>query len=109
MRRLAFGLALVVLTGSTTASAVLQPGRSLANPSTIAALGLTDRSVVYAVREKGDRKQCAYVVLWDTVANRVWRLGAGTTLVCREGPSTGSGISQFSNSGIRSLLFSFDC
>ena len=101
MRRflsLGAAVALVVCGG---AAAVLTPGRTLANPSTISALGVTHRSVVYAVRELGDRKHCAYVVLWDTATKGVWRLGEGTTRVCTEGPSTGSGISQVATSGRR--------
>ena len=102
MRRFALAVCLTaILLGCGTAAAVLTPGRTVANPSTISALGVTGKSVVYAVRERGDRRHCAYVVLWDTATRGLWRLGEGTTRVCTEGPSTGSGISQVATSGRR--------
>jgi hypothetical protein len=101
MRRLVLVLALVSVAVSGAAAAALQPGRTVANPSTISALGVTFGSVVYAVRESNDAKRCAYVVLWDTSRNHLWRLGESTTRVCTQGPSTGSGISQVATSGRR--------
>ena len=102
MRRLSLAVALTAaLMGCGAAAAVLTPGRTVSNPSTIAALGVTYTSVVYAVREVGDRKQCAYVVLWNTATKGLWRLGESTTRVCTEGPSTGSGVSQVATSGRR--------
>jgi hypothetical protein len=86
---------------SGAAGAVLQPGRTLENPSPVSALGVTHRSVVYAVRESRDLKRCAYVVLWDTATRGLWRLGSSTTRICAEGPSTGSGISHVATSGRR--------
>ena len=86
---------------SGAAGAVLQPGRTVENPSSVSALGVAHRSVVYAVRETRDLKRCAYVALWDTAGRGLWRLGSSTTRICTEGLSTGSGISQVATSGRR--------
>ena len=107
MRLLVLGLALLTLAASGAAAAVIQPGRTIANPSAISALGVASRSVVYAVRENDDRTRCAYVVLWDTASKGLWRLGESTTRVCTEGPSTGSGISQVATSGRRAFWVTY--
>lgn len=101
---LGFTLLTLVVTG---AAAAVLPSRTAANPSTISALDVAFRSVVYAVRETPDRKRCAYVVLWDTASNGTWRLGESTTRVCTEGPSTGSGISQVATTGRRAFWVTY--
>lgn len=83
------------------AHAMLAPGRTLVAPSPVSSVSVTYRSVVYAVTENASRTRCAYLELWDTATKGLWRFGESTTRVCREGPSTGSGISSVSTSGSR--------
>ena len=39
--------------------------------------------------------------LWDTATRGLWSFGEATTRICKEGPSTGSGISPVATSGRR--------
>ena len=101
MRRLPVAIGLLSLAFSGLAFAGLAPGRTVTEPSRVTALGVTHRSVVYAVDATPDRSRCAYVRLWNTATRGLWSFGEQTTRICKEGPSTGSGISSVATSGRR--------
>jgi hypothetical protein len=93
------GLAALTLTGA--AAALLAPGRTVVEPTAVTSLGVTGRSVVYAIDENAARTRCAAVKLWDTGTRGLWTFGESTTRICREGLSTGSGVSAVATSGRR--------
>ena len=101
MRRFLVSVAIGLLALAGSAAAMLAPGRTIVAPSPVSSLSVTYRSVVYAVTENASRTRCAYLELWDTATRGLWRFGESTTRVCREGPSTGSGISDVATSGRR--------
>ncbi len=101
MKRLLVSLGLLSLALTATAAGALAPGRTVTETSRITALGVTSRSVVYAVDATPDARRCAFVRLWDTATRGLWTFGEETTRLCKEGPSTGSGISAVSTSGRR--------
>jgi hypothetical protein len=101
MRRLPVAIGLLFLAFSGVAFAALAPGRTVTEPSRVTALGVANRSIVYAVDATPDRRRCAYVRLWNTATRGLWTLGEQTTRICKEGPSTGSGISSVATSGRR--------
>jgi hypothetical protein len=101
VRRIVPLLVLSALVVPATAAALLTPGRTVTNTSTVSALSVTHRSVVYAVgRSSAD---CGHVRLWDTATRGLWTFGSRTIRGCEEGPSGGFGISQVSTSGRRVL------
>jgi len=65
---------------------------------------VTHRSVAVAVAES--KRRCAHVELWNTAARQRWRFARYPTL-CREAPSTGTGIEAVSTSGTRVFWLSF--
>jgi hypothetical protein len=108
MRRLALllgGTIALVLTGS--AAALLTPGRSLTAATPVTTISVTDRTVAYAVSATPDNARCAFVQLWDTARKGLWRFGEATTRICKEGVSTGSGISDVSTTGRRVFWVTF--
>ena len=107
MRHVLAFAAVGVLALAADATAVLTPGRTIVAPSAVSAVSVTHRSVVYAVTENPSRTRCAYLELWDTTTKGLWRFGQSTTRVCREGPSTGSGIAAVSTSGRRVYWLTF--
>jgi hypothetical protein len=102
VKRLVLPLAaLIALTLSAAAAALLVPGRSVANGAPVSALSVTGRSVAYAVGRT--KANCGTVRLWDTGSNRLWTFGAKTIVGCEEGFSGGFGIAQVAASGRRLL------
>jgi hypothetical protein len=102
VKRLALPIAaLVALTLTGAAGALLTPGRSVANAAPVSALSVTGRSVVYAVGRT--KANCGTVRLWDTGSNGLWTFGAKTIVGCEEGFSGGFGIAQVAASGRRIL------
>ncbi len=104
MSRIARALALGSLAVALPAAAALVPDRTLPTPGAVTALGVTHRSVVFAVAES--KQSCAYVELWSTSTQRRWRFARYPTL-CREAPSTGTGIAAVATSGARVFWLSF--
>jgi len=97
----------VVSTLVTGAAAALAPPRTVVESTRITHLALTGRSVVYAVDENASHTTCAHLKLWNTASRDLWRFGDSTTRVCREGPSTGSGIAAVATSGRRVFWVTF--
>jgi hypothetical protein len=95
----------LVLTSS--AAALLTPGRSLTAPTPVTTISVTGRTVVYVVSATPDNKRCAFVQLWDTARKGLWRFGEETTRICKEGVSTGSGIFDVSTTGRRAFWVTF--
>ena len=100
-------IGLLALTLTAAAPAVLAPGRTVTEPTPVTSLGVTGRSVVYAIGENADRTRCAAVKLWDTGTRGLWTFGESTTRICREGLSTGSGVSAVATSGRRVYWVTF--
>jgi hypothetical protein len=99
MKRLLPVLAFVALACPAAASALLVPGRSIANAADVTALSVTHRSVVWAVGRSS--RDCGHVRLWDTASRGLWRFGERTIRGCEEGPSGGFGIAQVATTGRR--------
>jgi hypothetical protein len=99
------GLLALATTGA--AAALLIPGRTVVEPTPVTSLGVTGRSVVYATDENATRTRCAAVKLWDTGMRALWTFGESTTRICREGLSTGSGVSAVATSGRRVYWVTF--
>lgn len=107
MTRLLAVLGIVSVTATGAASAALTPGRTVTEPTRITALGVTSRTVVYAIDENDGRTRCAAVRLWNTATRALLTFGESTTRVCREGVSTGSGIAGVATSGTRVFWTTF--
>ncbi len=107
MFRAVVASSLVALTLTGAATALLAPGRTVVEPTPVTSLGVTGRSVVYAIDESATRTRCAAVKLWDTGTRGLWTFGESTTRICREGPSTGSGVSAVATSGRRVFWVTF--
>jgi len=102
VKRLLLACALAgALAGPASAGATLTPGRTVVNAAPVTALGVTDRSVAYAVGRT--RASCGTVRLWDTATRGLWTFGAKTIIGCEEGFSGGFGIAQVATSGRRVL------
>jgi len=101
MKRLLPVLAFVALACPAAASALLVPGRSIANAADVTALSVTHRSVVWAVGRSS--RDCGHVHLWDTASRGLWRFGERTIRGCEEGPSGGFGIAQVATTGRRAF------
>ena len=102
MTRLVLPLAaLVALSLTGAAAALLTPSRGVANAAPVSALSVTGRSVVYSVGQT--RANCGTVRLWDTGSRGVWTFGSKTIIGCEEGFSGGFGIAQVATSGRRVL------
>ena len=98
---------LLALAATGAAAALLTPGRTVVEPTPVTSLGVTGRSVVYATGENATRTRCAAVKLWDTGTRGLWTFGESTTRICREGLSTGSGVSAVATSGRRVYWVTF--
>jgi len=107
MRHVLALLVVVTATLATGAGAALAPTRTVVEATRITHLSLTARSVVYAVDENASRTTCAHLKLWNTATRGLWRFGDSTTRVCREGPSTGSGIATVATAGQRVFWVTF--
>jgi len=110
MRRIAAflgALLVLALAATSSAAALLTPGRTVSAPTPVTALTVAGRSVVYAVSAAPDNRRCAFVQLWDTAHGGLWRFGEETTKLCKVGLSTGSGIAAVSGTGRRVFWITF--
>jgi hypothetical protein len=99
VRRIALVALLASLAVPATATALLTPGRTVANAAPVTALSVTHRSVVYAVGRT--KAACGQVRLWDTGTRGLWSFGERTIVACEQNPSGGYGIAQVATTGRR--------
>src|SRR5262249_62031146 len=94
-------LAAVFLAFAAVASAAAAD-RTVTSPGPVRALARSGYSVAFLSGPYGGH--CGgRVVLWNLVTGGVYRLGRHPDQLCKEGPSTGSGITDIAVAGNRAL------
>ncbi len=101
----AFALAAVLATAASVASAA-GTDRTVTSPGRVAALARSGYSAAFLSGPSPGH--CGpQVSLWNLASGGVYRLGRHTDAVCREGPSTGSGVTGIAVAGTRALWLAY--
>jgi hypothetical protein len=100
----AVATALLAAPGGSTATRLVEPGRSFVGQASVGALALSGRSVAVAVGETAER--CPRVQLWLTSSNRLHEFRS-TIRDCKWGPSTGVGLTSVAVAGTRALWITY--
>jgi hypothetical protein len=95
----------VLLVGAAAASAAA-PDRTVTSPGPVRALARSGSSVAFLSGPYAGR--CGpHVELWSLVTRGVHRLGRHTDLLCRQEPSTGSGVTDIAVAGNRVIWLAY--
>jgi hypothetical protein len=97
--------AAVILVGAASASAA-GPDRTVSSPGPVRALARSGSSVAFLSGPYAGH--CGpHVELWNLVTRGVYQLGRHTDLLCRQGPSTGSGVTDIAVAGNRAMWLAY--
>ncbi|HKP18378.1 MAG TPA: hypothetical protein VJT84_07855 [Gaiellaceae bacterium] len=98
--------AVVALLVSAAVASAAASDRSVRSPGAV--LGLARSGFSVAFLSGPYQGHCGpHVELWNLVSRGRYRLGRHTDVVCREGPSTGSGVTDLAVAGNRVLWLSY--
>jgi hypothetical protein len=97
---------LVVLLAAASVASAAGTDRTVTSPGPVRALARSGFSVAFLSGPYPGH--CGpHVELWSLVTGGVYRLGRRTDALCREGPSTGSGVTNISVAGDRVLWLEY--
>jgi hypothetical protein len=97
--------AAVLLVGAAAASAAA-PDRTVTSPGPVRTLARSGSSVAFLSGPYAGH--CGpHVELWSLVTRGVHRLGRHTDLLCSQGPSTGSGVTDIAVAGNRAIWLAY--
>jgi hypothetical protein len=100
-----FGVLAVVALAASVASAAVAD-RTVTSPGRVLALARSGYSVAFLSGPSAGH--CGpQVSIWSLVSRGVTRLGRHTDDACREGPSTGSGVTRIAVAGTRALWLAY--